>query len=294
MTRQAIADISSHATMKIRRVERILLVIGLTFLAVWAAARLCRAMGSRAAIARFQADHATSPTDSASASPGPASDSPIDFQLWSVQRISAYEDSLTKKMDAPPLAILRIPKIGLEVPVFNDTDDLTLNRGVGRILGTAQIGQPGNLGIAGHRDGFFRTLRDITAGDVVELVRPEHTDRYAVSGIRIVSPEDTYVLDPTSIPTLTLVTCFPFYFVGHAPKRYIVTASLENMLESDLGAGQESISEARGLEIRRKKDDLNQVVKNDLAWPAGWGRSLYRLLRTVGSASPNQQDRSTR
>jgi sortase A len=276
--------------MQIRRVERILLVIGLTFLAVWAAARLYRTMGSRAAIARFQANHAT---DSASESPDPASDPPIDFQLWSIQRISAYKDSLTKKMSAP-LAILRIPKIGLEVPVFNDTDDLTLNRGVGRILGTAQVGQPGNLGIAGHRDGFFRALRDITAGDVVELVRPERTDRYAVSGIRIVSPEDTYVLNPTSIPTLTLVTCFPFYFVGHAPKRYIVTASLENMVESDLGAGEESIFGARGLEIRRRKDDLNQVVKNDLAWPAAWRRSLYRLLRTVGSASANQQDRSTR
>jgi sortase A len=279
--------------MKIQRVERILLIIGLTFLAVWAGARLYGTMGSRAAIARFQTDHATSPTGSPSVSPDPGPDSPIDFQLWSIQRISAYKDSLTKKMEAP-LAILRIPKIGLEVPVFNDTDDLTLNRGVGRILGTAQVGQTGNLGIAGHRDGFFRALRDITAGDVVELVRPEHTDRYTVSGIKIVSPEDTYVLGPTPIPTLTLVTCFPFYFVGHAPKRYIVTASLENMPESDLGAGEKSISVARGLETRRRKNDLNQVVKNDLAWPAGWRRSLYRILRTVGSASANQQDRSTR
>ena len=219
--------VSWDDTMKIRRVERILLVIGLTFLAVWAAARVYRAIGSRAAIARFEAEDTTSSSDSAPASLGPNSPSPVDFRLWSVQRISAYKDSLAKKTGAP-LAILRIPKIELEVPVFNDTDDLTLNRGVGRILGTAQIGQPGNLGIAGHRDGFFRGLQNTTAGDVVELARPGHTDRYAVSSIRIVTPEDTYVLNPTRTPTLTLVTCFPFYYVGHAPKRYIVTASLES------------------------------------------------------------------
>ena len=203
------------------------------FLALWAAARLYRTIGSRAAIARFEAEDTPNPSDSASGSPRPASASPVDFRLWSAQRISAYKDSLTKKTDVP-LAILHIPKIDLEVPVFNDTDDLTLDRGVGRILGTAQIGQPGNLGIAGHRDGFFRGLQSLGPGDTVEVVRRGQTDRYAVSEIRIVAPEDTYVLDPTPIPTLTLVTCFPFYFVGHAPKRYIVTASLETTRESEL------------------------------------------------------------
>jgi sortase A len=152
--------------------------------------------------------------------------SPVDFRLWSAKRISAYEDSLTKKTDAP-LAVLRIPNISLEVPVFNDTDDLTLNRGVGRILGTAQVGEPGNLGIAGHRDGFFRGLQSISPGDVVELLRPRQTDTYTVSEIRIVTPEDVSVLNATAVPTLTLVTCFPFYFIGHAPRRYIVTAHLQ-------------------------------------------------------------------
>ena len=127
-----------------------------------------------------------------------------------------------------PLAVLRIPKINLEVPVFNDTDDLTLDRGVGRILGTAQVGGPGNLGIAGHRDGFFRGLKDIEIGDTIELQRPGGTDRYRVSQLQIVAPTDVYVLNASSKPTLTLVTCYPFYYVGSAPKRYVVTASTEN------------------------------------------------------------------
>ena len=212
--------------MRTQKIERVLLAAGLTLMTVWVAARLQRTIASRAAIAEFTAESAAASSKKASASPDPVSSVPVDFRLWSVKRISAYEDSLTKKTDAP-LAILRIPKINLEVPIFNDTDDLTLNRGVGRILGTARVGTSGNLGIAGHRDGFFRGLQSIAPGDVLELVRPGHSDRYVVSQIRIVTPEDTSVLNPTAVPTLTLVTCFPFYFVGHAPKRYIVTAQLD-------------------------------------------------------------------
>jgi len=216
--------------MKIQSVERILLMIGLMFLAVWAAARFHMAMSSRAAIAQFHSEDTTKSADTTLTLPiawAPSADPNIDFRLWSVKRISAYQESLAKKTDAP-IAILRIPKITLEVPVFNDTDDLTLDRGVGRILGTAQIGQQGNLGIAGHRDGFFRGLQSIGQDDVIEVVRHGGTDRYAVSKIQIVLPEDVRVLDPTPVTTLTLVTCFPFYFVGHAPKRYIVTAQLES------------------------------------------------------------------
>ncbi len=212
--------------MRTRKIERVLLVAGLTLLTVWVVARLHRTIASRGAIAEFEAENATAPFNKASAIQDPVLGVPVDFRLWSAKRISAYEDSLARKADAP-LAILRIPKISLEVPIFNNTDDLTLNRGVGRILGTAQVGTPGNLGIAGHRDGFFRGLQSIAPGDVVELVRPGHLDRYTVSQIQIVTPEDTSVLNPTAVPTLTLVTCFPFYFVGHAPKRYIVTAQLD-------------------------------------------------------------------
>src|SRR5262249_7079885 len=139
--------------------------------------------------------------------------SPVDFRLWSPKRIAAYQDTLNQKTDLP-LAVLRVSKIGLEVPVFNDTRDFTLNRGVRRILGAARVCEAGNLGIAGHRDGFFRGLQNISPGDLIQVVGPGRSDQYAVSEIRIVTPDDISVLRPTAVRTVTLVTCFPFYFVG--------------------------------------------------------------------------------
>lgn len=223
-------------TMWIHRIERILLATGLVLLSVWLAARFYGAIGSRAGIAEFESRAAKSATSHLL-----TADSSTDFRLWSEKRISAYEDSLLKKTEAP-LAILRIPKIGLRVPVFNDTDDLTLNRGVGRILGTAQIGGPGNLGIAGHRDGFFRGLKDIGPGDIIELQRPRGEDRYVVNGIQIVSPEDTYVLNPTASREVTLITCFPFYYVGSAPQRYVVTALLEDSSQRGASVSEVAIT----------------------------------------------------
>jgi sortase A len=238
--------------VRTQKIERVLLAAGLTLMTVWVAARLQRTIASRAAIAEFEAETATAPSNKAPASPDPALGVPVDFRLWSAKRISAYEDSLVKKTDAP-LAILRIPKISLEVPIFDGTDDLTLNRGVGRILGTAQVGTPGNLGIAGHRDGFFRGLQSMNVGDALELVRPGHSDRYLVSQIRIVTPENTSVLNPTGVPTLTLVTCFPFYFVGHAPKRYIVTASLDSAHESYFVASEHTSPAGNNTKNKEKK-----------------------------------------
>jgi sortase A len=234
-----------RSAMHVGRIERILLMIGLVFLAVWTAARFHQIAGSKAAIARFETE-AGGLGNAGSTFPDPDLDFPVDLSLWSPGRITAYKDSLVKKSDTP-LAILRIPKIHLEVPVFDDTDDLTLNRGVGRILGTAQIGKPGNLGIAGHRDGFFRGLQNILPDDQIEIVRPPHiVDTYAVREIHIVTPENIAVLNPTPEPTLTLVTCFPFYFVGHAPKRYIVTAVLASSTDqSDLSGDRVGISKGK-------------------------------------------------
>lgn len=138
------------------------------------------------------------------------------------------------------------------MPVFNDTDDLTLNRGVGRIPGTAQIDGPGNLGLAGHRDGFFRGLKDIGPGDIIELQRPGGEDRYVVSQIQIVSPEDTYVLDATPERAVTLVTCFPFYYVGSAPQRYVVTALIENSSQRSQSVSQVSTTTGKNINNKEK------------------------------------------
>ena len=147
-----------------------------------------------------------------------------DQSLWSSERVSAWHRALLDPAPAP-LAVLRIPSIRLEVPVLPGTDDGTLDRAVGFIEGTARPGTDGNLGIAGHRDGFFRGLKDIAPGDRIELDTMQGTDVYRVERTWVVTPEDVSVLDPTSTRTLTLVTCYPFYFVGSAPNRFIVRAA---------------------------------------------------------------------
>jgi len=148
-----------------------------------------------------------------------------DQSLWSPNRVSAWHKALSDPAPAP-LAVLRIPKIRLEVPVLPGTDDRTLDRAVGHIAGTAKPGTDGNLGIAGHRDGFFRGLKDIAPGDTIELDTFQGKDSYRVVRTWVVKPEDVSVLDPTSTRALTLVTCFPFYYVGSAPQRFIVRAVL--------------------------------------------------------------------
>jgi sortase A len=219
------SDPHANSAFRIHRFERILLGFGLTLLTIWAIAQIHRSVASRAAIDHFKAQMHSSET--AALSVDPVAGSPVDFRLWSPNRVTAYKESLTEKKDLP-LALLRIPSINLEVPIFEGTDELTLNRGIGWIEGTAHIGEVGNIGLAGHRDGFFRVLKDIQLGDSVELELPDRTENYAVGQTQIVTPDDTHVLAQTPTPTLTLVTCFPFYFVGSAPKRFIVTASFKN------------------------------------------------------------------
>jgi sortase A len=242
-----------HSNSKMRTAERIVLAIGLLLLAFWGTARMYSLLASKAAIRHFYAaGPVTSTASNSAATIDPASDSQVDFHLWSNKRVEAYRESLVEKTDTP-LAVLRIPKIELEVPVFNDTDDLTLDRGVGRILGTARLGQPGNLGIAGHRDGFFRGLKDLKLGDRIELQYPGGTDQYVVSRLLIVKPEDVSVLNPTPTTTLTLVTCFPFYYVGHAPKRYIVAATLLNSGRRNPRASKNSITTGKNINQKEKK-----------------------------------------
>ena len=149
-----------------------------------------------------------------------------NFSLWSAERIKDYRQTLKVQL-APAVALLRIPKIQLEVPVLEGTDDVSLNRAVGLIAGTARPGEDGNIGIAGHRDGFFRGLKDIQEGDGIELVTATGTDTYTIDRIAVVTPDDASVLARRQGPSITLVTCYPFYFVGSAPQRYIVQASMK-------------------------------------------------------------------
>ena len=223
------AGMPTNQSVRLRKIEHIALAVGLTLIAIWAFAQIHRFAVSRASIAHFRAQN----TDAESGPVDPAVGSRVDFRLWSTNRIAAYKQSLIEKTEMP-LGILHVPKIHLDAPVFDGTDDLTLNRGLGRILGSARIGDLGNVGIAGHRDGFFRGLKDIQPGDLVELELPGRTDQYVVARIQVVKPDDIEVLNQTATASLTLVTCFPFYFVGSAPDRYIVTASIRNSSRPEL------------------------------------------------------------
>lgn len=123
-----------------------------------------------------------------------------------------------------PIALLRIPGIGLEVPVFGDISERNLSRGAGWIPGTALPNDGGNMAIAAHRDRYFRGLKDVAVGDLLELESLSGPRNYRVESLTIVEPEDLWPLHPAELATVTLVTCYPFYFIGSAPKRYIVQA----------------------------------------------------------------------
>jgi sortase A len=145
-----------------------------------------------------------------------------DTSTWSPKRLADYKASLANA--ALPQAVLRVPKLKLEVPVYEGTSERTLNRGAGHIEGTAHVGSDGNIGIAAHRDGFFRPLKDIAPGDILYLETVRDTREYRITRVHIVEPDDVSVLAPTAAETITLVTCYPFYHVGAAPLRFIVHA----------------------------------------------------------------------
>jgi sortase A len=154
---------------------------------------------------------------------------------WNFQReANGYFDPLHLRPAAPPLpgsgamsslvGRLEIPRVGLSVVVAEGADDATLRRAAGHIPGTALPGRSGNVGIAGHRDTLFRPLQGIRMDDVILLTTLQGEYRYRVVSTKVVGPSDVAVLHPDGGEILTLVTCFPFYFVGPAPDRFIVRA----------------------------------------------------------------------
>ncbi len=218
----------------LRILQWCLIGLGLVLIGVFVAALVHRELGSRSAMRDFEtareaARAAPSPLPTVEPAPTRALPDalPVDTSLWAQGRIAKYNESLSHDF-AAPLAVLRIPKIGLEVPVLDGTDDLTLNRAVGRIAGTATVETMGNLGIAGHRDGYFRGLKDVAVGDAIELETLTGELTFVIDKISIVMPTDVHVLAPTERPTITLVGCYPFYYVGKAPQRYIVRATLQD------------------------------------------------------------------
>lgn len=123
------------------------------------------------------------------------------------------------------LGRMDIPRLGMSIAILQGTSSRTLRLGAGHIEGTPLPGEAGNTGIAGHRDTFFRSLKDIRRNDEIQLQTATGLFRYEVDWIKVVEPDDTAVLQPSTVEsTLTLVTCYPFYFLGPAPERFVVRA----------------------------------------------------------------------
>lgn len=209
----------SSTQRALRAAQWIALSVGVALTGSYVAALASGEIGRRADIKRIELALAA---DNQASAASPLKDEAMpDMSLWSASRVRDFKAALGLTVDEP-LAVLRIPSLGLNVPVYSTTSELHLNRGAGVIEGMAAPDRGGNLGVAGHRDGFFRVLKDITANAVIEVQTREHLHRYRVVSMDIVEKDDRRLLADTDDPTITLVTCYPFYFLGDAPRRFIV------------------------------------------------------------------------
>jgi sortase A len=192
----------SGEARRLKWLERLLFVVGVTFLAYFAyvsvEARLYQAVENR----ELDLILASAPSRPDSTVPHP----PVT------------------PLPGSTLGRIEIPRLGVSAMIRAGSDARTLRLAVGHIPGTALPGEIGNIGLAGHRDTFFRRLRDIRANDDIRVVTTTGTYMFKVYSTRVVSPRDTWVLNPTRTPTLTLVTCYPFTYIGSAPERFIVRA----------------------------------------------------------------------
>jgi sortase A len=190
-------------------IERTAWVAGIAMLSMYGGVRLWAEEARAQAVEEYRAVSMTA----------------ADQSLWSQKRVTAYAEA--QKAGDAPQGLLRIPQLTLDVPVYGDTSDLNLDRGAGHIPGTAELAQAGNTGIAAHRDGFFRKLKDVELGMDIYIEHGGKTLKYHITEISIVTPQESAVLAPTERPSVTLVTCYPFYFVGNAPQRFIVRGELD-------------------------------------------------------------------
>jgi sortase A len=152
-----------------------------------------------------------------------------------IQETREQEPAEEKRADGPKVKIpqprkggligrIEIPRLKLSAIVREGVDDGTLSRAVGHLPETALPGEQGNFAIAAHRDTFFRGLRNVRKGDRIKVTTPDGVFEYDVDALKIIWPRNVDVLKSTADPTITLITCYPFNYVGSAPKRFIVQA----------------------------------------------------------------------
>jgi sortase A len=198
-----------------KSLEIVAWLVGVTLVTLYLGATAWGQSERQRGVEAFVTAQQSARVESAAASPDAAARAPA------AQRSAM---PATQATDLAVIGVLRIPVIELEVPVAQGTDETVLSRGAGLIVGSATPGSDGNVAIAAHRDTFFRGLKDITVGDLVELDTLDRPRTYRVTELLVVEPTDVHVLADTGEPVLTLVTCYPFHFVGRAPQRFIVRA----------------------------------------------------------------------
>ncbi|WP_052480833.1 class D sortase [Gilvimarinus agarilyticus] len=153
----------------------------------------------------------------------------LDTSLWSKTRIEEYHQ--VKDDGDTAIAVLEIDKLNISAPVYVGANDHNLNRGISWLDKTAPLDGNGNAALAGHRDSFFRGLKDVAVGDKIKVTTLKGPREYTVSQLQIVDPSHVEVLAPTKHTQITLITCYPFYFVGSAPQRFIVTATEDSLAQ---------------------------------------------------------------
>jgi sortase A len=158
----------------------------------------------------------------------------MDRTLYQASQERVFQSALEQKSasavpQAPlepgaPIGRIEIPRLGLQAIIVESTSSEALRRAVGHVEGTALPGDRGNVALAGHRDTFFRGLRDVRKDDIIRIDTLGGSWQYRVESIQVVDPDDVHVLDAAASPILTLVTCYPFHYTGPAPRRFIVQA----------------------------------------------------------------------
>ena len=194
-----------------KRLSLLLWATGVGCLLVWGFVYLEAAWWDLAA--RWRLEQTTTATDPPADPRSEAANVPPQASPWGV----LDEGDLVGR--------IAIPRLDVDAAIYHGVDDDTLRRAVGHVPGTALPGEGDNVGLAGHRDTFFRGLSDTREGDLVIVETPHGERRYRVAETRVVDPDAVEVLDPTGAETLTLVTCYPFRWVGPAPRRWIVRAT---------------------------------------------------------------------
>lgn len=178
---------------------------------------------------------------------------------------------------------LEIPRLKISAVVFEGTDSPVLERGVGHLAGSPLPGENGNVVMAAHRDTFFRPLRNIRANDEIIVTTEQGARRYEVESTKVINPDEAGVLDDTPDPTLTLVTCYPFRYVGHAPQRFIVRSrEISNVtMVASQSTTQPVISESKPVPVKarpvraRRATAVKATAKHEP--PPGSKRGLKKL-----------------